>query len=244
MWMGEFSMFTHQVREAVLASRTTFISLRAELGLRRIRPRRDSVSAGSAQVRRDALQPLAHDGVRRRQHPLGHDVSAAPRALSFGTGGVGFPLFVLAFDLRPRPRPRWRPRFCRSTSWSSRFRFSASTSPGPTRTLWIGRCMLSTTAGVRRSGRRTRCVVRRVGPGAGDLPTLTVLAGARPRRVLKQIEESGIRELQAHGQHALLQLAHPRHRRDTSCLPWPGAGWRIPRRPCSARTVSPIGSRP
>ncbi len=32
MWMGEFSMFTHQVREAILASRTTFISLRAELG--------------------------------------------------------------------------------------------------------------------------------------------------------------------------------------------------------------------
>lgn len=32
MWMGEFSMFTREVRAAVLVSRTTFVSLRAELG--------------------------------------------------------------------------------------------------------------------------------------------------------------------------------------------------------------------
>ena len=32
MWMGEFSMFTREVRDAVLASRSTFPSLRAELG--------------------------------------------------------------------------------------------------------------------------------------------------------------------------------------------------------------------
>ena len=32
MWMGEFSMMTRQVRDAVLASRTTFPSVRAELG--------------------------------------------------------------------------------------------------------------------------------------------------------------------------------------------------------------------
>jgi polyisoprenyl-phosphate glycosyltransferase len=32
MWMGEFSMFTRQVRDAVLAARTTFVSVRAELG--------------------------------------------------------------------------------------------------------------------------------------------------------------------------------------------------------------------
>jgi dolichol-phosphate mannosyltransferase len=32
MWMGEFSMMTRQVRDAVLASKTTFISLRAEMG--------------------------------------------------------------------------------------------------------------------------------------------------------------------------------------------------------------------
>jgi glycosyltransferase involved in cell wall biosynthesis len=32
MWMGEFSMFTRQVRDAVLAARTTFMSLRAEMG--------------------------------------------------------------------------------------------------------------------------------------------------------------------------------------------------------------------
>lgn len=32
MWMGEFSMFTKQVRDAVLAARTTFVSLRAEMG--------------------------------------------------------------------------------------------------------------------------------------------------------------------------------------------------------------------
>lgn len=32
MWMGEFSMFTRQVRDAVLVPRTTFVSLRAELG--------------------------------------------------------------------------------------------------------------------------------------------------------------------------------------------------------------------
>jgi polyisoprenyl-phosphate glycosyltransferase len=32
MWMGEFSMFTRQVRDAVLATRTTFVSLRAEMG--------------------------------------------------------------------------------------------------------------------------------------------------------------------------------------------------------------------
>lgn len=32
MWMGEFSMFTRQVRDAVLAAKTTFVSLRAEMG--------------------------------------------------------------------------------------------------------------------------------------------------------------------------------------------------------------------
>lgn len=32
MWMGEFSMFTKQVRDAVLASKTTFVSIRAEMG--------------------------------------------------------------------------------------------------------------------------------------------------------------------------------------------------------------------
>ena len=32
MWMGEFSMFTRQVRDAILAPKTTFVSLRAELG--------------------------------------------------------------------------------------------------------------------------------------------------------------------------------------------------------------------
>jgi dolichol-phosphate mannosyltransferase len=32
MWMGEFSMFTRQVRDAILAPRTTFISVRAEMG--------------------------------------------------------------------------------------------------------------------------------------------------------------------------------------------------------------------
>jgi polyisoprenyl-phosphate glycosyltransferase len=32
MWMGEFSMMTRQVRDAVLAPRTTFVSLRAEMG--------------------------------------------------------------------------------------------------------------------------------------------------------------------------------------------------------------------
>jgi glycosyltransferase involved in cell wall biosynthesis len=32
MWMGEFSMFTKQVRDAVLATKTTFVSIRAEMG--------------------------------------------------------------------------------------------------------------------------------------------------------------------------------------------------------------------
>jgi polyisoprenyl-phosphate glycosyltransferase len=32
MWMGEFSMFTKQVRDAVLTPRTTFVSVRAEMG--------------------------------------------------------------------------------------------------------------------------------------------------------------------------------------------------------------------
>lgn len=32
MWMGEFSMFTRQVRDAVLAAKTTFVSIRAEMG--------------------------------------------------------------------------------------------------------------------------------------------------------------------------------------------------------------------
>ncbi len=32
MWMGEFSMFTKEVRDAILASKTTFISVRAEMG--------------------------------------------------------------------------------------------------------------------------------------------------------------------------------------------------------------------
>ncbi|OGK88076.1 MAG: hypothetical protein A2X52_13430 [Candidatus Rokubacteria bacterium GWC2_70_16] len=32
MWMGEFSMFTKQVRDAVLAAKTTFVSIRAEMG--------------------------------------------------------------------------------------------------------------------------------------------------------------------------------------------------------------------
>jgi glycosyltransferase involved in cell wall biosynthesis len=32
MWMGEFSMMTRQVRDAVLAPKTTFVSVRAEMG--------------------------------------------------------------------------------------------------------------------------------------------------------------------------------------------------------------------
>lgn len=32
MWMGEFSMFTRQVRDAILTAKTTFVSVRAELG--------------------------------------------------------------------------------------------------------------------------------------------------------------------------------------------------------------------
>jgi polyisoprenyl-phosphate glycosyltransferase len=32
MWMGEFSMFTRQVRDAILAAKTTFVSIRAEMG--------------------------------------------------------------------------------------------------------------------------------------------------------------------------------------------------------------------
>ena len=32
MWMGEFSMFTRQVRDAILSPKTTFVSLRAEMG--------------------------------------------------------------------------------------------------------------------------------------------------------------------------------------------------------------------
>src|SRR5205085_5397691 len=32
MWMGEFSMFTRQVRDAILTAKTTFVSIRAELG--------------------------------------------------------------------------------------------------------------------------------------------------------------------------------------------------------------------
>lgn len=32
MWMGEFSMFTRQVRDAILFPKTTFISVRAEMG--------------------------------------------------------------------------------------------------------------------------------------------------------------------------------------------------------------------
>lgn len=32
MWMGEYSMFTRQVRDAVLATKTTFVSIRAEMG--------------------------------------------------------------------------------------------------------------------------------------------------------------------------------------------------------------------
>ena len=32
MWMGEFSMFTRQVRDAILSTGTTFISVRAEMG--------------------------------------------------------------------------------------------------------------------------------------------------------------------------------------------------------------------
>jgi len=32
MWMGEYSMFTKQVRDAVLATKTTFVSVRAEMG--------------------------------------------------------------------------------------------------------------------------------------------------------------------------------------------------------------------
>lgn len=32
MWMGEFSMFTRQVRDAMLVAKTTFVSVRAEMG--------------------------------------------------------------------------------------------------------------------------------------------------------------------------------------------------------------------
>ncbi len=95
MWMGEFSMFTRDVRDAVLASRSTFPSLRAELGyvgFRRtgLRYRRAKRKFGKTHY--DLFQMTAY--------AVGSILAATtmPLRLVFYLAvlvGVGFPLSVL-----------------------------------------------------------------------------------------------------------------------------------------------------
>lgn len=99
MWMGEFSMFTHQVRQAVLASKTTFISLRAELGY---------VGFGRARI----LYQRERRKYGETHYNLWRMTAFAVLSILSGTTfplrlvlylsalvAVGFPLFALAMDL-------------------------------------------------------------------------------------------------------------------------------------------------
>jgi len=96
MWMGEFSMFTRDVRDAVLMSKSTFPSLRAELGYVGFR------RAGIRYRRARRKFGKSHYNVfRMTLYAVGSILAATTSPLRLvlylaALIGVGFPLVVLA----------------------------------------------------------------------------------------------------------------------------------------------------
>jgi len=101
MWMGEFSMFTRQVRDAVLATKTTFVSIRAEMGYVGF-PR-----VGLPYQRAKRTYGQTHYNLwRMTVYAILSILSGTTfplRLVSYVAAlvGVGFPIYVLAMDLSP-----------------------------------------------------------------------------------------------------------------------------------------------
>jgi glycosyltransferase involved in cell wall biosynthesis len=101
MWMGEFSMFTKQVRDAVLATKTTFVSIRAEMGYVGF-PR-----IGLSYQRAKRKFGQTHYNLwRMTVYAVLSILSGTTfplRLVSYVAAlvGVGFPIYVLAMDLGP-----------------------------------------------------------------------------------------------------------------------------------------------
>ena len=96
MWMGEFCMVTHDVRNAVLVSKTTFLSLRAELGF--VGFRRIGIDYQRA---RRKFGTTHYDLLRMAQYAVGSILASTtlPLRLVLYVAiviGLGFPVFVLA----------------------------------------------------------------------------------------------------------------------------------------------------
>jgi len=101
MWMGEFSMMTRQVRDAVLAPKTTFLSVRAELGyvgFKRI---------GIPYLRAKRRYGQTHYNLWRMSvYAIASILSGTTFPLRLvlyiaALLGVGFPVFVWAMRLTP-----------------------------------------------------------------------------------------------------------------------------------------------
>lgn len=96
MWMGEFSMFTREVRDAVLMSKSTFLSLRAELGYVGFR------RAGIRYKRARRRFGKSHYNIfRMTVYAVGSILAATTSPLRLvlylaALLGIGFPLVVLA----------------------------------------------------------------------------------------------------------------------------------------------------
>lgn len=95
MWMGEFSMFTREVRDAVLVSRSTFVSLRAELGY--VGFRREGIRYRRA---KRAFGKTHYNVFQMTMYAVGSILAAttSPLRLVFYLAaliGVGFPLLVV-----------------------------------------------------------------------------------------------------------------------------------------------------
>jgi dolichol-phosphate mannosyltransferase len=96
MWMGEFSMFTRQVRDAVLVPKTTYVSLRAEMGYVGFS------RVGVPYKRAPRKYGQTHYNVwRMTMYAIGSILSGTTFPLRFvlylaGFVGVAFPLTVLA----------------------------------------------------------------------------------------------------------------------------------------------------
>ena len=94
MWMGEFAMMTRQVRDAVLAPRTTFMSVRAEMGYIGF------IRAGIPYMRGRRKYGATHYNVWRMTiYGIGSILSGTTFPLRLilymaGVIGLGFPLFA------------------------------------------------------------------------------------------------------------------------------------------------------
>ena len=101
MWMGEFSMFTKQVREAILTAKTTFVSIRAEMGYVGFR------RVGIPYLRAKRKYGETHYNLWRMTiYAIASILSGTTfplRLLLYLSGliGIGFPIGVIVF--RPGP---------------------------------------------------------------------------------------------------------------------------------------------